>query len=117
VSDKTNLSNPGTVENIVPSLDPREPNKAELYVHDLLAPVPSEGAMHHKAETHRPSTVSNIIKMPEVKGQQVAIRFEDAHPPYRKTRIVDFLADEMGKKLCPEEGDIMGVVSDVEPRK
>jgi hypothetical protein len=22
---------------------------------------------------------------------------EDAHPPYRKTRIVDFLADEMGK--------------------
>jgi hypothetical protein len=25
---------------------------------------------------------------------------EDAHPPYRKTRIVDFLTDEMGKSCA-----------------
>ena len=73
--------------------------------------------MRHKAETHRPDTISNVIKMPETKGQQVAIRFEDAHPPYGKTRIVDFLADEMSKKHGLKEGDTVDVVIDVEPRK
>jgi hypothetical protein len=117
VSDKSKTTTQGTAKNVLPSFDPREPDKAELYVHDLLTPVPSQEAMRHKAETHRPSTISNVIKMPEIKGQQVAIRFEDVHPPYRKTQLVDFLADEMGKKMCGKEGDTADVVIDVEPQK
>jgi hypothetical protein len=117
MSDKTETTTRGTVKNVLPSVDPREPEKAALYVHDLLTPVPSQEAMRQKAETDRPSTISNVIKMPEIKGQQVAIRFEDVHPPYGKARLVDFLADEMGKKLCAKEGDTVDVVIDVEPQK
>jgi hypothetical protein len=117
MSDKTKTTTEGTVKNAVPSFDPREHDKAELYVHDLPTPVPSEEAMRHKAETHRPSTISNVIKMSEIKGQQVPIRFEDTTPPYGKTRLVDFLADEMGKKLCTKEGDTVDVVIDVETQK
>jgi hypothetical protein len=117
MSDKTKTTTQGTAKNVLPSFDPREPDKAELYVHDLLIPVPSEEAMRHKAETHRPSTISNVIRMPEIKGQQVAIRFEDVLPPYGKSRLVDFLADEMGKKLCAKEGDAVDIVIDVEPQK
>jgi hypothetical protein len=114
VPDKTKTTMDSTDKNALPSFDPREPNKAELYVHDLLTPAPGEGAKCHKAEIRKPDTISNVIKMPEVKGQQVAIPFEDAHPPYGKTRIVDFLADEVGKKVCVKEGD---TVIDVEPQK
>jgi hypothetical protein len=117
VSDKTKTTEHSTVKNALPSFDPREPDKAELYVHDLLVPAPSKGTKCHEAEIHKPDTISNIIKMPEIKGQQVAIRFEDAHPVHGKTRIVDFLTDEMGKKLCLEEGNIVNVVIDVEPQK
>ena len=117
MSDKAKTTMHSSVKNVLPSFDPREPDKAELYVHDLLTPVPSEEAMRHEAETHRPSTISNVIRMPEIKGQQVAIRFEDVLPPYGKSRLVDFLADEMGKKLCVKEGDAVDVVIDVEPQK
>ena len=117
MSDKTKTTTRGTAKKIQPSFDPRKHDKAELYVHDLLTPVPSEEAMRHKAETHRPSTISNVIRMPEIKGQQVAIRFEDVLPPYGKSRLVDFLADEMGKKLCAKEGDAVDIVIDVEPQK
>jgi hypothetical protein len=55
--------------------------------------------------------------MPEIKGQQVAIRFEDAHPVHGKTRIVDFLADEMSKKQTLKGGDAVDLVIDVEPQK
>lgn len=118
MSDKTKTTMHGTVKNALPSFDPRESDKAELYVHDLLTPVPSEEATRHKAEIHRPSTISNIIKMPEVKGQQTAIRFVDAHPAYGKARIADFLADEMGKKLKDDDFvDVVGGADDVEPKK
>jgi hypothetical protein len=117
MSDKTKTTTQSTVKDAPPSFDPPESDKAELYVHDLLTSVPSVGPMRQKMENHKPSIVSNIIKMPEVKGQQTAIRFGDACPPYGKTRIVDFLADEMGKKLYLKEGGIVDVVIDVEPRK
>jgi hypothetical protein len=117
VSDKTKTTMHGTVKNVLPSFVPREPDKAELYVHDLLTPGPGEGAMRQKAETHQPDIISNVIKMPEAKGQQAAIRFEDAHPPHGKTRIVDFLADEMSKKQGLKEGDTVDGVIDVEPQK
>src|SRR3984957_12633012 len=116
MSDKTKTTMHSTVKSVLPSFDPGEPDKAELYVPDLLTPAPSEEAKCHKTEIHKPATISNIIKMPEVK-QQAAIRFEDVHSPNGKTRIVDFLADEMGKKLCLEEGNIVNVVIDVEPKK
>jgi hypothetical protein len=117
MSDKTKTTLHSTVKNVLPSFDPREPDKAELYVHDLLTPAPGKGATRQKANTHRPDIISNVIKMPEAKGQQASIRFEDAHPPYGKTRIVDFLAEEMGKKHGLKEGDTADVVIDVEPRK
>jgi hypothetical protein len=117
MSEKTKTTTQGTAKKILPSFDPREDDQAELYVHDLLTPVPSEEAMRHKAETHRSSTISNVIKISEIKGQQVAIRFEDVHPPYGKARLVDFLAYEMGKKLRTKEGDTVDVVIDVEPQK
>jgi hypothetical protein len=84
MSDKTKTTMHSTVKNVLPSFDPREPDKAELYVHDVLTPVPGEGAMRQKAETHQPDIISNVIKMPEARGQQATIRFEDAHPPYGK---------------------------------
>ena len=117
MSDKTKTTTHGTAKDVLPSFDPREPDKAELYVHDLLTLVPSEEAMRHKAETHRPSTISNVIKISEIKGQQIAIRFEDTTPPYGKTRLADFLADEMSKKQRLKEGDTLDVVIDVEPQK
>jgi hypothetical protein len=117
MSDKTKTTMHSTVKNVLPSFDPREPDKAELYVNDLLTPIPGEGAMRQKAEIHQPDIISNVIKMPEAKGQQAAIRFEDAHPPYGKTRIVDFLAEEMSKKQGLKEGDTVDVVIDVAPRK
>ncbi|MGC1904247.1 MAG: hypothetical protein WA715_10550 [Candidatus Acidiferrum sp.] len=116
MSDKTKPTMHSMVKNALPSFDPREPDKAELYVHDLLTPAPSEKAKCHKTEIHKPGTISNIIKMPEVK-QQAAIRFEDVHPLNGKTRIVDFLADEMSKKQGRKEGDTVDVVIDVEPQK
>jgi hypothetical protein len=115
MSDKTKTTLHSTVKNVLPSFDPREPDKAELYVHDLLTSVPSEEAMRHKAETHRPSTISNVIEMSEIKGQQVSIRFEDTSP-YGKTRLGVFLADEMRKKLR-QEGNTVDVAIDVEPQK
>ena len=117
MSDKTKTTTQGTAKNVLPSFDPREADKAELCVHDLLTPVPSEEAMRHKAETHRPSTISNVIKISEQKGQQVAICFEDTPPPSGKTRLGDFLADEMSKKQRLKEGDTLDVVIDVEPQK
>jgi hypothetical protein len=117
MSDKTKTTTRGTAKKIQPSFDPRKHDKAELYVHDLLTPVPSEEAMRHKAETHRPSTISNVIKISEIKGQQIAIRFEDTTPPYGKTRLADFLADEMSKKHRLKKGDTVDVVIDVGPRK
>jgi hypothetical protein len=117
VSDKTNTTMHSAVKNVLPSFDPREPDKAELYVHDLQTSVPTEAAMHLNAETRKPGTVSHIIKMPEVKERQVAMRFEDAPPPYGKSRIVDFLADEMSKKQRLKENDTVDVVIDVEPQK
>ena len=117
MSDKTKTTMHSTVKNVLPSVDPREPDKAELYVRDLLTPVPGEGAMCQKAEIHQPDIISNVIKMPEAKGQQAAIRFEDADPPDGKTRIVDFLADEMSKKQALKGGDTVDVVIDVEPQK
>ena len=116
MSDKTKTTTQGTAKNVLPSFDPREADKAELYVHDLT-PVPSEEAMRHKAETHRPSPISNVIKISEQKVQQVAIRFEGTPPPYGKTRLGDFLADEMSKKERLKEGDTVDVVIDVEPQK
>src|ERR1700722_5074315 len=117
MSDKTKITMHSTVKNVLPSFDPREPDKPELYVHDLLAPGPGEEAMSQKTETHQPDIISNVIKMPDAKGQQAAIRFEDAHPPYGKTRIVDFLADEMSKKQGLKKGDTVDVVVDAEPQK
>ena len=117
MSDKTKTTMHSTVKNVLPSFHPREPDKAELYVHELVTPVPGDGAIGHKAETQRPDIISNVIKMPDAKGQQAAIRFEDAHPPYGKTRIVDFLADEMSKKQTLKGGDAVDLVIDVEPQK
>jgi hypothetical protein len=114
MSDKTKTTTQGSVKNALQSFDPQEHDKAELYVHDLLTPVPSEEAMRHKTETHRPSTISKVIKMSEIKGQQVSIRFEDTTPPYGKTRLGDFLADEMSKKQRLKEGDTVDVVIDTE---
>jgi hypothetical protein len=34
VTDKTKTSMPATVKNILPSFDPREPDKAEIHVRD-----------------------------------------------------------------------------------
>ena len=34
MSDKTKTSRAGTVTNILPSLDPREPDKAEIHIRD-----------------------------------------------------------------------------------
>jgi hypothetical protein len=117
VSDKTKTTTRSTVKDVLPSFDPRNPDKAELHVHDLQTSAPTEAAMDLNAETGKPGTISNIIEMPEVKEHQVAIRFEDAHPPYGRTRIVDFLADEMSKKQRLKENDTVDVVIDVEPQK
>ena len=117
MSDKAKTTMHSSVKNVLPSFDPREPDKAELYVHDLQTSTPTEAALRLNAETHKAGTVSNIIEMPEVKEHQVAIRFEDAPPPYGKTRLVDFLADEMSKKQRLKESDTVDVVIDVEPQK
>jgi hypothetical protein len=45
MSDKTKTTMHSTVKNVLPSFHPREPDKAELYVHELLTPVPGEGAI------------------------------------------------------------------------
>lgn len=45
MSDKSKTTTQGTAKNVLPSFDPREPDKAELYVHELLTPVPGEGAI------------------------------------------------------------------------
>jgi hypothetical protein len=76
--------------------------------------------MSHKAETHKPGTVSRVIKGPEVKEEQVEVRIEGTDPLYGKIRIVNFLCDEMGKKHPLKEGDGVDVVissDDTEPKK
>ena len=66
--------------------------------------------MSHKAETHKPGTVSRVSKLPEVKEEQVEIRLEGADPLHDKVRIVNFLRDEMGKEYHLKEGDGVDVV-------
>ena len=73
--------------------------------------------MHRKAETHKPGNVSRIIDGVELKQEVAEISLTD--PAYGKLRIVNFLADEMGKKLRLKEGDVVDVVissSEVEPK-
>ena len=73
--------------------------------------------MHRKAETHKPGSVSRIIDGVELKQELAEISLTD--PAYGKLRIVNFLADEMGKKLRLKEGDVVDVVissSEVEPK-
>jgi hypothetical protein len=73
--------------------------------------------MHRKAETHKPGNVSRIIDGVELKQELAEISLTD--PAYEKLRIVNFLADEMGKKLRLKEGDVVDVVissSEVEPK-
>ena len=73
--------------------------------------------MHRKAETHKPGNVSRIIDGVELKQEVAEISLTD--PAYEKLRIVNFLADEMGKKLRLKEGDVVDVVissSEVEPK-
>ena len=76
--------------------------------------------MSHKAETHKPGTVSRVFKVPEVKEEQAEIRLEGIDPSHGKIRIVNFLCDEMGKKHNLKEGDGVDVVitsEDTEPKK
>ena len=76
--------------------------------------------MSHKAETHKPGTVSRVIKVPEVKEEKVEIRLEGTDPLYGKIRIVDFLNDDTGKKHHLKEGDGVDVVirsDETEPNK
>jgi hypothetical protein len=76
--------------------------------------------MRHKAETHKPGTVSKIIGVPEVKEEQAEIKLEGADPFYGNIRIVNFLSDEMGERLRLKEGDGVDVVigsDQIEPNK
>ena len=76
--------------------------------------------MSHKAETHKPGTVSRVIKVPEVKEEKVEIRLEGTDPLYGKIRIVNFLNDDTGKKHRLKEGDGVDVVirsDETEPNK
>ena len=73
--------------------------------------------MHRKAETHKLGSISRIVDGAEVKEELAEISLTD--PAYGKLRIVNFLADEMGKKLRLKEGDVVDVVissSEVEPK-
>jgi hypothetical protein len=74
--------------------------------------------MHRKAETHKLGSVSRIVDGAEVKEEELAeISLTD--PAYGKLRIVNFLADEMGKKLRLKEGDVVDLIiasSEVEPK-
>ncbi len=74
MSDKSKTTLHSRDKNALPSFDPREPDKAELYVHDLLTPVPGEGAMSQKADTHQPDIMSNVVGHPanlDVQGLRV----------------------------------------------
>jgi len=76
--------------------------------------------MRRKAETHKSGTVSKIIRVPQVKEEQAEVRIEGADPLYGKIRIVNFLSDEMGKKLQLKEGDGVDVIigsDEIEPNK
>jgi hypothetical protein len=76
--------------------------------------------MSHKAETHKPGTVSRVFKLPEVKEEQAEVRIEGTDPLYGKIRIVNFLADEIGNKHRLKEGDGVDVVirsDETEPKK
>ena len=115
MSDKTT-----TTKDVLPSFEPREADKAELYVHDLQTPVSSAGAMRRKIEILKPDTVSKVINMPESKEQQTEIRFERADPLHAGTRIFDFLADEVGKEQRPKGNDVVDVgigADEFEPKK
>ena len=68
MSDKTKTTLHSTVKNVLPSFDPREPDKAELYVHDLLTPAPGKGATRQKADTHRPDIIRMSSKCRKSKG-------------------------------------------------
>jgi hypothetical protein len=72
--------------------------------------------MRHKAEIHVPGSVSKVIRVPEVNDDIADVSFID--PAYGKLRIVNFLVDEMGKKLRLKAGDGVSVVigsDEVEP--
>jgi hypothetical protein len=63
--------------------------------------------MHREAETHKPGSVSGILV--GVENEEFAeITLTD--PADGKLRIVNFLVDEMGKKLRLKEGDVVDVI-------
>jgi hypothetical protein len=64
--------------------------------------------MRRKAETHKTGHVSKIIDGVELKHELAEISLSD--PTHGKLRIVNFLADEMGKKLRLKEGDEVNVI-------
>ena len=66
--------------------------------------------MHRKAETHKPGNVSRIIDGVELKQELAEIILTD--PAYGKLRIVNFLADEMGKKLLPAYKAYMAAIGE-----
>jgi hypothetical protein len=73
--------------------------------------------MHRKAETHKLGSISRIVDGAEVKEELAEISLTD--PAHGKLRIVNFLADEMGKKLRLKEGDVVDLIiasSEVEPK-
>jgi hypothetical protein len=74
--------------------------------------------MRRRADTHKPGTVSKIIKPPTVKTEQAEISLEGADPVHAKIRIVIFLLDEMGRGTRLEEGDGVDVAirsDEIEP--
>ena len=64
--------------------------------------------MQREAETHRSGSVSRIIDGVELKEEVAEISLAD--PAHGKLRIVNFLVDEMGKKLRLKEGEEVDVI-------
>ena len=63
-----------------------------------------------RAETHKSGTVSKIFKVPGVEEEQAEVQIDATDPAYGTIRIVNFLADEMGKTHVLKEGDGVDVV-------